>query len=84
MNTSRSHDALFDDHATHSNHDMFHTADKTDTRRNSLAGRKTTSKRLTHGAILRTLDETDSSERSDTPYDRLEAKETQKDSKRTK
>ena len=61
MNTSRSHDALFDDRATHSNHDMFHTADKTETRRNSLAGRKNTSTRLTYEAILRTLDETDTS-----------------------
>ena len=61
MNTSRSKAALFDVRATDSNHDIFHTADKTDTRRNSLAGRKTTSKRLTHEAILRTLDETDSS-----------------------
>ena len=61
MNTSRSNNALFDVRATHSNHDMFHTADKTDTRRHNLAGRKTSSTRLTYEAILRTLDEADSS-----------------------
>ena len=40
MNTSRSKAALFDVRATDSNHDIFHTADKTDTRRHSLTGRK--------------------------------------------
>ena len=40
MNTSRSKAALFDVRATGSNHDIFHTADKTDTRRHSLTGRK--------------------------------------------
>ena len=40
MNTSRSKVALFDVRATDSNHDIFHTADKTDTRRHSLTGRK--------------------------------------------
>ena len=32
--------ALFDVRATDSNHNIFHTADKTDTRRHSLTGRK--------------------------------------------
>ena len=40
MNTSRSKAALFDVRATDRNHDIFHTADKTDTRRHSLTGRK--------------------------------------------
>ena len=40
MNTSKSKAALFDVRATDSNHDIFHTADKTDTRRHSLTGRK--------------------------------------------
>ena len=40
MNTSRSKAALFDVRATDINHDIFHTADKTDTRRHSLTGRK--------------------------------------------
>ena len=61
MNTSRSNAALFDVRATDSNHDIFHTADKTDTRRHSLTGRKTSCTMLTYEAILRTLDETDSS-----------------------
>ena len=67
MNTSRSNAALFDVHATHSNHDMFHTAHKTDHRWHSLAGRKTSCTMLTYVAI-----------RSHKPYDRLGAKETQK------
>ena len=61
MNTSRSKTALFDVRATDSNHDIFHTADKTDTRRHSLTGRKHHAQKLTYEAILRTLDETDTS-----------------------